>query len=76
MTRATLAIRHEPGPDDRVIVIDCPHGTTTVALLNPAAAGLGDAYGVVVCLAEHDAQEGCGCTAHLWRRYGVREGSP
>jgi hypothetical protein len=67
---ATLNIQDMPEVAGmRAYVIDCPHGTTTVTCINPAAAGLTDRDSVLLALARHDEEEGCGCTAGLWRRY-------
>ncbi|MGD9892799.1 MAG: hypothetical protein AB7R89_23075 [Dehalococcoidia bacterium] len=54
----------------RILTIDCKHATTTIALI--AAAGVvDDVTGVRLGLIKHYAEEGCRCTRHLRRRYGV-----
>lgn len=71
MTTATLTIRAVPDVDDcHEFVVDCPHGTTTVTLLNGKRGRLTQPECVQVALTRHDDEEGCGCTARLWRRYG------
>jgi hypothetical protein len=70
-TTATLTIAPRPdlGAGARSFEIDCKHGTTR-ALLLPGELVLLDDQLVRGLLARHDAEEGCGCTRRLWRRYG------
>ena len=68
---ATLTIADAPelGAGVLRLVLDCPHGTTTIHLVGPAP----DEHLAAVArlaLARHDAEESCRCTASLRRRYG------
>lgn len=71
---AHLTIRAVPHiPDCTQFVVDCPHGTTTVMLMNGKLANLTQQDGVVAALTAHDAEEPCNCTDRLWRRYGPQD---
>jgi hypothetical protein len=68
--RAVLTIRPFPGvAGTRELEVDCRHGTTRVFMIQPAGVVLDEALAIRLALAEHDAQEGCGCTASLWAKY-------
>jgi hypothetical protein len=68
---ATLTITPRPDVGDGVkeYILDCPHGTTT-GLAADGQVKLMDDGIVQIMLARHDAEERCGCTAELHRRYG------
>jgi hypothetical protein len=66
---ATLSVHDLDG--GRVVQVDCPHATTTVAYL-PARGDVADDRMLTrLTLAKHYAEEGCRCTRHLRRRYGL-----
>jgi predicted DsbA family dithiol-disulfide isomerase len=77
-TTATLVIA--PRPDlaagARYFEVDCEHARTTAVVLADAAAPvLLDDDVVRTLLVRHAAEERCGCTRRLWKRYGP-EGVP
>jgi Mrp family chromosome partitioning ATPase len=52
------------GPDSQLIVLDCPHGTTTAHVL--AARQVVEIDQIVrVTAARHEAEEHCGCALPL-----------
>ncbi len=71
---ATLTVT--PVPDGWDVILDCRHGTTRVALLNPGAAGLERNDAVRLALATHlQEQQHCRCIRRLWKRvFGARLG--
>lgn len=71
MTGATVITKAIAG--ERALVIDCRHATTTIVVTNGTGAGapqISDVAAVRMGLARHHAEQGCGCTRALRRRYG------
>lgn len=71
--KATLTIDRVPGPRATVqhLVIDCPHGTTTIITVAGAVPISDDAV-LQVALARHRAEQPhCRCIRHLERRFGA-----
>ncbi len=64
----TASLRSHPAPELGVggqrIVIDCPHGTTTAAVLAARPVVEKDQI-VAVTAARHEAEERCGCALPL-----------
>jgi hypothetical protein len=57
-------------PRARRIEIDCLHATTGISILEGAdTPHIDDGDAVRMALARHHAEEGCRCTAQLWREY-------
>jgi hypothetical protein len=54
----------ELGPDGQLIVLDCPHGTTTARVLALRPVVETDQI-VRVTAARHEASEHCGCALPL-----------
>jgi hypothetical protein len=72
MSQATLEFHPLPevSPLARMIVLDCEHGTTRVAIGEHAhGPHIDDADAVCMALARHHAEEGCRCTRRLWQQY-------
>lgn len=72
MSRATLIARPAPelAPDAVLYIVDCDHGRTEAAML-PGPVPIPEAVFVRLAVAKHYSVEGCRCTRHLRRRYGV-----
>lgn len=64
---ATLSVTPAPRSGWHA-VLDCTHGTTHVAVLNPEAAGLQRQDAVRLALLRHYAETRCRCARRLWRR--------
>jgi hypothetical protein len=62
----------ELGTGGTRLVLDCPHRTTTLALI-AAGAHIPEMDLLRLALVRHDAEEGCACTAPLWQRCAVAE---
>jgi hypothetical protein len=46
----------------RRVLLDCPHGTTTLDLLgDPSSERLDDRVLIAIAMTRHEADEGCGC---------------
>ena len=61
-------------PGARQIIVDCRHGTTTLAIVPPRDPGAYKPYEaacVRLALLKHWSEEGCNCTRQLRKRYGV-----
>ena len=75
MSRATLEITPAPAirEDAREVLVDCPHGATSVTILpapNVPAATM-ELLCVRLALVKHHDAERCWCTQELRQRYGV-----
>ncbi len=71
MTSATLRIDPGPRPGDRIVQVDCTHGRTQVALLQPNdGPHCPDTEIIPAVLQVHEDAEHCGCTRHLMDRFG------
>lgn len=58
---ARLRWHHTPEvPDAHVLILDCPHGTTT-AVASEADRVLNDAQIIAVAIAVHEGEEACSC---------------
>ena len=71
---ATLSIIRNPhGPGTREVTADCPHGTTTLTILDgdPGSMVLTDRAAAVIAVERLLAEEGCRCARRLAKRYGV-----
>lgn len=66
MTAATLKIE-DLGSGEKRVVVDCAHGTTTGHAMN--ADAIEEAALVAGLVMKHYAEEGCGCTRELRRKY-------
>jgi len=63
----TATLRAIPGPDGQLIVLDCPHGTTTAQVLTLRPLVRTDQI-VRMTAAQHEASERCGCALPLLTR--------
>jgi hypothetical protein len=74
MSAATFTVSAAPelGAGGTRLVLDCPHGTTTLALI-AAGAHIPEMDLLRLALVRHDAEEACTCTAALWQRCAVAE---
>lgn len=64
ITRPTLT--SSPTPGGRLLVLDCPHGTTEAAILTPDDREPGDfalLFADALLRARHEEAERCGCAA-------------
>jgi hypothetical protein len=72
---ATLKIDRYPdiGPGARVVVVDCRHGTTQIAVVEAPGLSVPDQALVHAVLRRHYVEESCCCTRDLCRRSGLAE---
>jgi hypothetical protein len=56
---ASVEMRAGPLPGWREVVVDCPHGTTTVSVGGADVLALEQVIGLA--LGRHEDEEGCGC---------------
>jgi len=72
VSEATLTVREFPisGMVGRRVEVDCAHATTGVTtLVPPWGLDVSESDMARVALATHYGEEGCSCTAALWREH-------
>ena len=62
----TMMLKLRGPHGSRRVLLDCPHGTTTLDLLgDPRAERLDDRALIAMAIARHEDEEGCGCVRGL-----------
>ncbi len=57
----TISIGHDPNADSRMLLVRCPHGTTTLPL-PPDAPADAERAAVTLAVLQHYRTTGCTCT--------------